>query len=313
MYFLDGSSQQDVAAALNTSRSNVSRMLAAARRQGIVEIRIVDTARRRHDLEESLRSRFGLSDSHVAAFEAGFSPSAGVARLSSQWLLDTVKEHQRVALSWGTALQAMVWETTATRSYDVEVVQLVGGLSSVDAEVTGQELVRELATRLGARYRYLHAPALVTNEQALSAFLGERSVAIALDAAKRADIALVGIGTYGDGSSAAIIDAMALDAQAKAELDALAPAGDICARYYDINGRPITASGVHDRVLAVGLDDLRRIPTVVGVTSGRVKAPGLLGALRGGYLDVLVCDESAARATLALDRTTPISPEEESS
>jgi DNA-binding transcriptional regulator LsrR (DeoR family) len=36
-----------------------------------------------------------------------------------------------------------------------------------------------------------------------------------------------------------------------------------------------------------------------------VKAPGLVGALRGGHLDVLICDEAAARAALALDAATP--------
>ena len=40
MYFLDGRSQDDVARALGTSRSNVSRILSAARAQGIVEIRV---------------------------------------------------------------------------------------------------------------------------------------------------------------------------------------------------------------------------------------------------------------------------------
>ena len=40
MYFLDGRSQDDVARVLGTSRSNVSRMLTAARAQGIVEIRV---------------------------------------------------------------------------------------------------------------------------------------------------------------------------------------------------------------------------------------------------------------------------------
>lgn len=304
MYFVDGSSQQEVAAALGTSRSNVSRMLAAARQQGIVEIRIVDSAQRRHDLEAHLKQRFGLHDCQVAAYAAGTTPAHSVAKLSSQWLLDTVNEGQRLALSWGTALQAMVWEITATRHYDVEVVQLVGGLSSVDAEVTGQELVRELATRLGARYRYLHAPALVANTEALDAFLNERSVSTALDAAKSADVAFVGVGTYGDSSSAAIIDAMSLDPADHSAFEAMAPAGDICARYFDINGNLVPSQAVQDHVIAVQLDDLRRIPMVVGVTSGRVKAPGLLGALRGHHLDVLICDESAARATLALDSAT---------
>ncbi|WP_067473793.1 sugar-binding transcriptional regulator [Nocardia amamiensis] len=309
MYFVDGSSQQEVADALGTSRSNVSRMLTSARQQGIVQIRIVDTAQRRPDLEAELRNRFGLHDCLVAAYAPGAVPNDAVAKLSSQWLLDNLNEGERLAVSWGTALQAMVWETTATRRYDVEVVQLVGGLSSVNNEVTGQELVRELATRLGARYRYLHAPALITNQLTLDAFLSEKSVASALDAAKTADIALVGVGTYGDSSSAAVIDSMALTAKDRAEFDALAPAGDICARYYDINGTPIPLAAVTDRVIAVRLEDLRRIPMVVGVTSGRVKAPGLVGALRGRHLDILVCDESAARATLALDSATSASGE----
>jgi DNA-binding transcriptional regulator LsrR (DeoR family) len=175
----------------------------------------------------------------------------------------------------------------------------------VAAAVSGQELIRELAARLGARYRYLHAPALMTNADSLRAFLSERSVASALDAARAADVAFVGIGAYGDSSSAAIVDAMSLDPADRAAFEAMAPAGDICARYFDINGDPVSNQAVHDHVLAVELADLRRIPTVVGVTSGRSKAPGLLGALRGRHLDVLVCDESAARATLTLDRSIP--------
>ena len=98
---------------------------------------------------------------------------------------------------------------------------------------------------------------------------------------------------------------MSLEPAERAAFDQLAPAGDICARYFDIDGVPIGFKTVHERVLAVDLGDLHRIPTVVGVTSGRVKAPGLLGALRGRYLDVLVCDESAARAVLALDSARP--------
>ena len=58
---------------------------------------------------------------------------------------------------------------------------------------------------------------------------------------------------------------------------------------------------VEDRVLAVTLQDLRRIPLVVGLASGKEKAPGILGAVRGRVVDVLVCDAGAARAVLALD------------
>lgn len=301
LYFQDGLSQQEVAQRLGTSRSNVSRMLTAARERGIVQIRIFDPAGRDGELEELLVHRFGLSEARVAAFEPGQPPLAKTGQLGAAWLLDSLRDGQTLALSWGTALQHLVWATTTDRPRHVEVVQLVGGLSPVSAATTGQELVRELAARLGASYRYLHAPALFESPAAMRALAKERAVADALDAARHADIALVGIGAAGVGSSAYILEAMHLSPAEQEEFWAGRPVGDVCARYYDLAGRAVPGP-VEDRVLAVDLADLRRVPTVVGVATGKEKAPGILGALRGGVVDVLVCDAAAARAVLALDR-----------
>ena len=54
LYYVEGRSQAEVADALQTSRSNVSRMLTEAQKQGIVEIRINDPAGRVHELEDEL-------------------------------------------------------------------------------------------------------------------------------------------------------------------------------------------------------------------------------------------------------------------
>jgi DNA-binding transcriptional regulator LsrR (DeoR family) len=48
-------------------------------------------------------------------------------------------------------------------------------------------------------------------------------------------------------------------------------------------------------VLAIELDQLRSIPTVIGVATGADKAPGVLGALRGGLVDGLITDASVLR------------------
>ena len=301
LYFQDGLSQHEVAQSLGTSRSNVSRMLAAARERGIVQVRIVDPAGRDNQLEEQLAERFGLAEVRVASTEPGRAALARIGQLGSVWLLDALRDGHTVGLSWGTALQQLVWATTTDRPRQVELVQLVGGLSPVAQATTGQELVRELAARLGATYRYLHAPALLETPAARDALIHERSIAAALDAARRADIALVGIGAVGAGSSAYLVESLQLTAAEQRAFTAGKPVGDVCARYFDIDGRPV-GGPVDERVLAVSLADLRRIPTVVGLASGKEKAPGVLGALRGRILDVLVCDAGTARAVLALDR-----------
>src|SRR5829696_3369423 len=162
LYFVEDRSQDDIAAVLGTTRSNVSRMLKQARDLGIVEIRIVDPARRDHELERALRDRFPLVDARILAVAPDTDVLPGVGRLAVRWLEETLRDGQVVALSWGQSLEAMV--------------QLVGGLSSLDSAATGQELVRELSERMGARHRYLHAPALFGSAEALAMLLRERTI-----------------------------------------------------------------------------------------------------------------------------------------
>jgi DNA-binding transcriptional regulator LsrR (DeoR family) len=301
LYFLEDRSQDDVAAVLGTTRSNVSRMLKQARDLGIVQIRIVDPAKRDHELEQALRSRFGLADVRVLEATPETDVLPGVGRLAARWLDETLRDGQVLALSWGHTLQAMVRAVDGLSRRDVEVVQLVGGLSALASAVTGQELVRELSERMGARHRYLHAPALFGSAEALAMMLREQTIADALNAAKRADIALVGIGTPGIGSSASLIDTLGLSPAQRADFEASGPVGDVCARFYDRSGREVR-SVVSERVLAVTLDDLRVIPTVAGVAAGREKAMAILGAVRGRIIDVLICDQEAARSVLSRGR-----------
>ncbi len=108
----------------------------------------------------------------------------------------------------------------------------------------------------------------------------------------------VGIGAVGTGSSAQILDGLGLTDAERAAFLAEGPVGDSCCRFFDARGRPI-GGVVDERVLAIELEQLRAIPTVVGVATGPDKAPGVLGALRGGLVDGLVTDAGLALALLS--------------
>jgi DNA-binding transcriptional regulator LsrR (DeoR family) len=297
MYFLDGRSQDDIARVLGTSRSNVSRMLGAARDLGIVEIRIQDEHGRDTDLEQALIERFDLTHVRVAVFRPRRDPLAATCTLAAEWLEQTLRDGQTLALSWGATLQAVASAVAADEPRRAEIVPLVGGLSPGVSAVAGHELVRELAARLGAAYRCLHGPALLHSDTAREALLAEPSIGRIMARARSADIAMVGIGAFGSDSTTAVLDGLGLTAAQHRELLAQSPVGSTCCRFYDGNGRPIRGV-VHDRVLAVDLDDLRRIPTVVGVAAGSEKAPAVLAALRGGIIDGLIADASLAHSIL---------------
>lgn len=299
LYFEEGKSQNEVALELATSRSNVSRMLAAAREQGIVEIRINDPSGRDAGLENQLKQTFDLAHAVVAGVGRNERAIDRVGEMGARWFAEQLRDGITIALSWGATVQRLVWSVSVDHPYQVDITQLVGGLSPVSSGVTGQEVVRELADRLGATYRYLHAPAVLTSKTTRDALLQETTVREALDAASKAEIALVGIGNATSGSSGQILSALGLTEKQKQQFQARGPVGDIAARFYDINGIEIDGP-VQERVLAMSLDDVRRIPLAVGVAAGRDKARAILAAFRGRLIDGIVTDVQTARAVLAL-------------
>ncbi|GLY70617.1 DNA-binding protein [Amycolatopsis taiwanensis] len=278
-------------------------MLAAARERGIVQIRINDPAGRDLDLEGRLAARFGLRGCLVAENPAGERSLPRVGELGARWLLENLHSGQRVGVSWGQTVQAVVRHVPEESALDVEVLPLVGGLSAVDSAITGEELVRDLADRLGGRFQRLHAPALLTSKAGRDILLAEPSIGDTLERARRVHVAVVGIGSFGLGSSAALVKAMELSPDEFSRFQLGGPVGDCCARFFDRAGKAVPGP-VDDRVLSVSLGDLAGIPTVAGVASGTEKAPGTLGALRSGVLDVLICDQSLAEALLDLDNNS---------
>lgn len=303
LYYQEGLSQAQVADRLGTSRSNVSRMLTAALEQGIVEIRIHDLSGRRHELEDRLRSTFGLREARVAAVGQVATATDAVGSVAAQLLLEVLDDASTIAFSWGHTLQAVAWALEADRTYDARFCQVAGGLSSLSNEVSGQELVREFAARTGGTYELIHAPVALETSDAALALMSEPSIVGALQVAAEADAVFVGLGAPAHGSSASLLQSMGLDPLEEKAFWEAHPVGDLAARYYDIDGQPVPV-GYEDRVIALGLDAIAAIPLTVGVAAGRIKTRAVLGALRGGYLDGLVCDEDLAMAVLAEAGTT---------
>jgi DNA-binding transcriptional regulator LsrR (DeoR family) len=299
LYYRENLSQADIAARLGTSRSNVSRMLTAAQERGVVEIKIHERVQRDFALERQLVTRFALTDAIVASHinEVSVRTVDRVGDLAWAWLRDQLKDGMTIAMSWGELLQAFVASVTPTVMSSTEVVQLVGGVSARASFITGQELVREFATRIGATYRYMHAPAAFGTASARRAMSEEQTIVEALTAARNADLALVGIGGVRRGSSAAILQAVGATDDELAEFDRAGPVGDIAGRFFDADGQAVRGA-IDDRILGLTLEEIGAIPLVVGLACGHEKVDSILGALRGRCIHVLITDAHAAEGLL---------------
>ena len=73
--------------------------------------------------------------------------------------------------------------------------------------------------------------------------------------------------------------------------------GDMLCHFIDRDGR-LVPSDIEDRLISTSLETLRSLDNVIGVAAGENKAEAILAALRGGYLDILITDETTAAGIL---------------
>ncbi|MBK8448211.1 MAG: MarR family transcriptional regulator [Micropruina sp.] len=300
LYYEEGLSQGEVARTMGISGATVSRALAAARDQGIVEVRIFDPrspVQRVHELEQQLAEMFGLSEVRVGTSSGETGSLRLVGRLAADLFGERLSAMRHVGLSWGTTLEAFVAEVPHRVVPSLEVRPIAGGNPGLDTASAGGTLVQALARRCGVEPSRLIAPAVVESPLTKAAITSESSIRSALDRAAEVDHAFVGVGTFGVRSSVTIVEDMRLSEVELATFLAQRPAGDISGRFFDDEGVEL-GPPTSERVIGLSLDDLRKVPCVVGLAAGHEKARGVLGGLRTGVLDVLVVDLPLAQAVL---------------
>jgi DNA-binding transcriptional regulator LsrR (DeoR family) len=171
----------------------------------------------------------------------------------------------------------------------------MGGSPRVDPPTNPNEICQALAAASGGRSRSLYAPAYVDNADDRERFLQQEAISATLNAAAQASTAIVGIGSVDDGCT--MVRSGCFSPAEIGRLRDQGAVGDVLGNYVDIDGRVIP-SPHRDRLIALSMEQLRRIATVVAVVSEVEKPFAIRGMLRAGVVDVLVVDEGNAYAVL---------------
>lgn len=302
LYYEEDLNQQQIAGILereyarNFSRSNVSRLLKEAKEKGLVQIHIRKPIATAPSLEREFRERFSLQQAMIVA-NRGQNALVEAGQLAARYLEMLLRPGDVMSISWGTGVSAAVNALPPNPSLHVEVVQMIGSVGTVDPAIDGHELARVLANKLGGRYHYLHAPLFVDSQAARDLFLEQPTICEALNRARRATVALVGIGTTESLASSFLRAGHMTEAQL-AGLRKQGAVGETSGWHFDINGNA-SDFDINCRVIALDLDSLRRIPNVVAVACGLLKRRAILAILRGGYINALATDDVTAAAVLA--------------
>jgi deoxyribonucleoside regulator len=297
LYYRSRLDQEKIAVIMGVSRSTVSRLLSEALQTGVVEIRIRHALPLEEELQRDLIGRFGLRDAMVLDSNGRRDDALPrVGQLAARYLNTMLGEGDALAISWGTAVRAVADGLGPRVPRNVEVIQMLGGAGSRDPGVDGTELARRLADSLGGRCRYLNAPLVVDDERVAAALLRQRDVRETLAAAANADLAVVGIGALVPAVSS-LLRAGYLTRRGITEIRRSGAVGDVCGHLFSVDGKLVDAE-LTRRIVTIDVAALRRIPRVVGVAVGAAKAEAILGALRGGLINILVTDDATARDVL---------------
>jgi len=299
LYYQRGWDQGRIARRLGLSRSMVSRLLSEARRRRIVQIHIQWPVKTVSPLESRLMEAFSLQGARVLDAEnSSYRELLGqLGRLAAMELLPHLRDGMTVAVTWGVTLWEVVQALPSSSYPRLRIVQCLGALGGRQP-CDSPSIVRKLAETLGAQGYYLHAPVMVEREEVAQRLLEERAIKEVLDLARSADLLLVGIGTtHAEASS--LKRAGYLSDEDLAELRRRGAVGYICARYLDLKGLPVSTP-FDQRTIGLTLEDIRRIPCVIAVAGGLVKAQAILAALRSGLIDILITDKGAATEALNL-------------
>ena len=287
-YYNDGLTQNEVADMLGVSRIKVSRLLEKGRQTGLIELRINAPHAGCLTLQKQLISAFGLIDARVVPSGNELPVVPRIGRAAASFLMQKLEANDLLAIGWGeTVATALRYAAPVFPQNNVSLVSLTGGVSAY-VSTTGLYGPQNNA-------HLIPTPLRVSSQELAEMLRVEPYVRNVLDMAATARLALIGVGVV---SSAATLVRYGYCTSTEIELFARRGAvGDILGYFYDSHGEIIDLD-IHRHVVAIRVEDLRRIPNRAAAAAGPHKVEAILGLLRGRLANILITDQATAEELL---------------
>jgi DNA-binding transcriptional regulator LsrR (DeoR family) len=294
MSFVGGMTQDEIAQQLGVSRPGVQRLLALARQEGLIKVHIDHPVAACMAMSSAIRQRFDLDFCDVVPAEpeaadgaAHYLAVAGAERVSR---LVERSEPLTLALGTGRSVRATVEALSRVERPQHRFVSLVGNVAR-DGSSNRYDGVMVLADKTGGERFLLPAPVVAGSVEEKEAMQQQRLFQAVAEVARQAETAYIGIGKI-DRQATLFQDHFISEGELD-ELLALEAVGELLGWPLNARGEVIDCS-TSRRITSLPLEMLAGQP-LVALAGGRVKAPAILAALRGGWLKGLVTDEVAAR------------------
>ncbi|MFZ7131542.1 MAG: sugar-binding transcriptional regulator [Eubacteriales bacterium] len=302
-YYVDGMTQEQIAARMFLSRQKVGRLMQKLIPEGIIQITIDDSMDTYIDLEQRLEKKFKLKEVVVVStHDTNHLTLNALGKAAAQYLDRIVKPNNIIGVAWGRTLTYVSQHIVKERNnLNLSIVQLAGGVFPYghffDGDLARQsgEITRDISIKLGAKPYLMHCPLIVDNAQAKRVLIQESTVNKVFQKVAQCDIVMTSIASLGK-SVTPFIEGVLEEEELKFLIQHRA-VGNFLFRYFDIEGRLIQAP-FYDRLMCPELDIMRKIPLKICVSGTREKINAIYGGIKGGLVDVLITDSDTAMALM---------------
>jgi DNA-binding transcriptional regulator LsrR (DeoR family) len=298
MYYYQNMTSEAIAREFDVSRSTVSRLLAYAKAQGLVNIQIVDPGEHPSLLEQKIVERFGIKRAHVVPVSALAGEAEWLTRVvqyAANYLNTVFGSDMIMGIAWGTTISGICKYLLPRATHNSQIIQLngAGNTQSMGIEYASEIIVR-FAQNYQAAANLFPVPTFFDYAATKQALWKERSIRRLLDLQNRADVLLYSIGAVNAGVPSHVYSAGYLEKADLLELKRLNLAGDIATVFFREDGS-FDGIPLNERASGPGLELFQKKYGIC-VVSGFAKVRGLAAALKGRLISELIVDEPTARS-----------------
>jgi DNA-binding transcriptional regulator LsrR (DeoR family) len=299
MHFQEGITQAEIAKLTKLSHAKVNRLIKQGREMGMVEITIRSQYQALFDLEARFREATGLETVRITP-TASPNPHTilhQVGAAAASLLLERLQDGDTVCITGGKGVSAVVEMMNPERTFSVEVVPATGcvqGKHYTDVN----HVATQMAEKLGGQAFLIHAPLFADSVAERKMLMKMKSVTDVFDRARKARVAVLGIGSILSGDSS-YYDLHPTSRGDRAEIEKAGAAGELLAHLIDSEGE-VCDYELNARLVAISPGELDAIPFTIGVAAGPHKVAPICAALRGRHVKAMVLDEATANGVLRM-------------
>ena len=302
-YFKEGQTQEAIAKRLGLTRLRVNRILNEARASGFVQVSINSPVGACVELEAQLADQYGLEEVIVTpAPPSGEDERPVVGIAAGEYISAVLPSDGVLGMTWGGTIHAAAQALRHRQHTTNIVVSLCGGLAK-STQINPYNNATMFARMLDAECYYMTAPLVADSEAMRDALLESTSIRTVMELVPSIDVALLSaIDLTADSK---LFEYGILSAEQIQSLVESGAVGDIAGHYLDAEGRPVSHPLNALRV-APPVEAVRQIPKIVLAAGGLQKVAIIRAGIEAGLCHVLITEERAAEALIAMETIKPI-------